>query len=226
MGVQVALALVLLIASSLIVRSFRNLRAIDPGFDSASALTFRLGLPDREYSNERAVLAAHQAILDRLAALPGVTSVAASTRIPLAGIGCGFCSLLRVEGVPPADQGAIPPIVAFRSVSGGYFVTMGTRPLHGRGIEQADVERRELVAVVNEALVKAYFPNQDPIGARVARGTATVNASWLTIVGVVPNLPNASLTEATAASAIPQLYLPMSISGPAARCRTVRQLRR
>jgi putative ABC transport system permease protein len=213
MGAQVALALVLLVASSLMVRSFQKLRAIDPGFAPASALTFRLGLPDREYPNRRAALAAHQAIIDRLAALPGVTSVAASTRIPLADVGCGYCSLMRVEGVP-ADQGAIPPIVAFRAVSGGYFQTMGTRLLRGRGIERADVERRELVAVVNEALVKAYFPNQNPIGARVARGTATVNASWLTIVGVVPNLPNASLTEATVASAIPQLYMPMSISGP------------
>ena len=215
MGAQVALALVLLVASSLMVRSFQKLRAIDPGFAPSAALTFRIGLPDREYPNTRAALTAHQMILDRVAAVPGVTSVSASTRIPLADIGCGYCSLLRVEGVP-GDQGPIPPIVAFRAVSAGYFQTMGTRLLRGRGIEQRDVERRELVAVVNEALVKAYFPNQDPTGARVARGTGTVKADWLTIVGVVPNLPNASLTEATAASAIPQLYLPMSVSGPPA----------
>jgi hypothetical protein len=75
MGTQVALALVLLVASALMVRSFQNLRAIDPGFDPSSALTFRLGLPDREYPDRRAAVAAHQAILDQLAALPGVTRV-------------------------------------------------------------------------------------------------------------------------------------------------------
>jgi len=214
MGAQVALALVLLVASSLLVRSFQKLRAIDPGFDPSSALTFRLGLPDREFPNRRAVVAAHQAILDRLAALPGVTSVSASSRIPLVDLGRGMSSLMRVEG-RPAPQGTIPPIVAFRAVAGGYFETMGTRLLRGRGIERSDVDRRDLVAVVNDALVRAYFPNQDPIGVRVARGTGTVNSSWLMIVGVVPNTPIGSLTEATATSAAPELYMPMSISGPA-----------
>jgi putative ABC transport system permease protein len=214
MGAQVALALVLLVASSLLVRSFQKLRAIDPGFDPSSALTFRLGLPDREFPNRRAVVAAHQAILDRLAALPGVTSVSASSRIPLADLGRGMSSLMRVEG-RPAPQGTIPPIVAFRAVAGGYFETMGTRLLRGRGIERSDVDRRDVVAVVNDALVRAYFPNQDPIGVRVARGTGTVNSSWLMIVGVVPNTPIGSLTEATATSAAPELYMPMSISGPA-----------
>jgi predicted permease len=214
MGAQVALALVLLVASSLLVRSFQKLRAIDPGFDPSSALTFRLGLPDREFPNRRAVVAAHQATLDRLAALPGVTSVSASSRIPLADLGRGMSSLMRVEG-RPAPQGTIPPIVAFRAVAGGYFETMGTRLLRGRGIERSDVDRRDLVAVVNDALVKAYFPTQDPIGARVARGAGTVNSSWLMIVGVVPNIPIGSLTEATATSAAPEVYMPMSISGPA-----------
>jgi predicted permease len=213
MGTQVALALVLLVASALMVRSFQNLRAIDPGFDPSSALTFRLGLPDREYPDRRAAVAAHQAILDQLAALPGVTRVSASTRIPLADLGRGYSSPIRVEGRPPATQGAIPPIVAFRAVAGGYFEAMGTRILRGRGIDRRDVERRDLVAVINESFVSAYFPNQDPIGARVARGTNTVNSDWLTIVGVVPNTPLGALTEATAAGAVPEAYLPMSISG-------------
>src|SRR6185312_14567370 len=71
MGAQVALALVLLVASGLMVRSFQKLRAVDPGFNPASTLTFRIGLPNRSYPSLAAVVAAHQAILDRLAALPG-----------------------------------------------------------------------------------------------------------------------------------------------------------
>ena len=213
MGAQVALALVLLVAASLLVRSFQNLRAIDPGFDPSAALTFRIGLPEREFPSRAAVLTAHQAILDRLGALPGVAGVSASNRIPLADQGRGMSSPMRVEGraEPP---GALPPIVAFRAVAADYFETMKMRLLAGRGIDRSDVDRRELVAVVNEALVEIYFPNQNPIGARVARGTAAVNSSWLTIVGVVPNTPMRSLAEATAASAAPELYMPMSISGP------------
>jgi predicted permease len=213
MGAQVALALVLLVASSLMVRSFQKLRAIEPEFDPSSALTFRVGLPDRDFPNRQAIVAAHQAVLDGLAALPGVTGTSASTRLPLAEMGCGFCSPMRVEGRPTPD-GTIPPPVAFRAIAGHYFETIGTRLLRGRGIDRGDVERRDLVAVVNEALVKTYFPNQDPIGARVARGIGTVNSSWLTIVGIVPNIPNGALTEATTASALPQLYMPMSVSGP------------
>jgi putative ABC transport system permease protein len=86
MGGQVAVGLVLLVASGLIVRSFQKLRAVDPGFDASSALTFSLGLPDRNYPNRATVVVAHQAILDRLATLPGVTGVSASTCLPLAGL--------------------------------------------------------------------------------------------------------------------------------------------
>ena len=68
--------------------------------------------------------------------------------------------------------------------------------------------------MINDALARILFPNEDPIGARIARGTETIKTSWLTVVGVVANTPVTSLTEATAARAAPEVYLPMSISGP------------
>ena len=83
MGGQVALALVLVVSSGLMLRSFQKLRNVDPGFNPASALTFRVGLPDRQYSSRRAAVAAHQAILDSLSTIPGVTAVSASTCLPL-----------------------------------------------------------------------------------------------------------------------------------------------
>lgn len=212
-GAQVALAVVLLVASSLMVRSFQNLRAIDPQFNPSSALTFRIGLSERSFPTRSARLVAHHALLDRLAALPGVTAVTAATRVPLTAAGRELSSTLRVEGRPVAT-GVVPPLVAFRAVAGGYFEAMGTRVLRGRGIERGDTERAEAIAVVNAALARLYFPGQDPIGARVARGGSTVNSSWLTIVGVVANTPNASLAEATDAGSGAELYLPMSISGP------------
>jgi putative ABC transport system permease protein len=207
MAAQVALALVLLVSSGLMVRSFQEVRAIDPAFDARSALTFRIGLPAREYPNQPQVIARQQAILDRLSTLPGVTEAAASTCLPLAEEGNCFASIMRVEGrvTPP---GTIPPIVSFRSVTGGYFETIGTRLIRGRTIARDDVDRKELVAVVNQALVNAYFANEDPIGQRVTLGPPR-NRAWLTIVGVVPNTPVRALAEPTP---MPQLYLPMSVA--------------
>ena len=85
MGGQVALALVLLVSSGLMVRSFQKLRAVDPGFNAAAALTFRIGLPVRDYPTRAAAVTAHHAIIDRLSSLVGVAAVSASTCLPLAG---------------------------------------------------------------------------------------------------------------------------------------------
>jgi putative ABC transport system permease protein len=206
MGAQIALALVLLVASGLMVRSFQKLRAVAPGFDATSALTFTIGLPDRDYPTRGSAVAAHHAILDRLSPLPGVTAVAASTCLPLTG-GCSG-NTVRVEGrtYPP---GTVPPIALFRAVSGGYFEALGIRLRRGRGIDRGDVERSEPVVVVDQTLADRFFPNQDPIGQRVASNRVS-NLTWLTIVGVVSNTPIRTLAEA---DPIPQVFMPMSIAG-------------
>jgi predicted permease len=137
MGGQVALALVLLVASGLMLRSFQNLRAFDPGFDASSALTFRIGLPDRAYPTRAAVVRAHYAILDRLAAIPGVTAASASTGLPLADA-C-FGNTILVQGRDVSD-GTSLPLARLCAVSGGYVEAMGVRLLRGRGIDRDDVE--------------------------------------------------------------------------------------
>jgi putative ABC transport system permease protein len=208
MGAQVALALVLLVASGLLVRSFQALRSIDPAFDASSALSFRIGLPPAAYPRQPGITDAHRAIADRLAALPGVTGVALSTCIPLAEDGNRFTSMMRVQGrvLPP---GTLSPAVGFCAVSGRYFETMGTSVIRGRGINQDDVERRQPVAIVNQALANAYFgAGQDPIGQRVTLGPSR-NMLWLEIVGIVRNTPVRALAEP---SPTPQLYLPMTLS--------------
>ena len=147
MAGQVALALVLLVSSGLMVRSFQKLRALDPGFDARSALTFVIGLPERDYRTREAAVAAHRAMLDRLASLPGVAAASASTCLPLAG-GC-FGNTLRIEGRTYSNV-APPPIASFVAVAGGYFEAMGMRIVRGRGIDKGDVERNEPVVVVSE----------------------------------------------------------------------------
>ena len=213
MGGQVALALTLLIASGLMVRSFQKMRDVDPGFNPDSVLTFRIGLPDRAYPTRAAAVAAHLAILDRLAALPGVVAVSASSGLPL-GSGCmGNTLLVQNRPIPP---GTTPPIARFCAVAGGYFEAMGMRLLGGRRITRDDVERSLPVVVVNEALAKRVFPNQNPLGQYVssnappARAEGAPGPTPLEIVGVVSNTPSRSLAEPDAAS---QLYMPMSIAG-------------
>jgi len=208
MGGQVALALVLVVFSGLMLRSFQKLRAVDPGFDARSALTFSIALPDREYASRRSAVATHRAIVDRLSALPGVTAASASTCLPLST----FCfeHMVVPEGV--VDDGTLWPRALFYAVAGGYFEATGIRLLRGRFLGRGDVERGEPVAVVNTALAEALFPNQDPLGRRFRSSPASSpNATpWLEIVGVVSNTPVASLAERTP---VAQLYMPMSIAG-------------
>ena len=207
MGAQVALALVLLVASGLLVRSFQALRGVDPAFDASSALTLRIGLPAAEYPRQPGITDAHQAILDRLASLPGVTGVAASTCIPLAEDGNRFTSMMRVQGraLPP---GTLSAPVGFCAVSGRHLETMGTSIVRGRGIDRDDVDRRHAVAVVNQALVNAYFRDEDPVGRQVTLSPAR-DTLWLTIVGIARNTPVRSLSEPAPTA---QLFLPMTIA--------------
>jgi predicted permease len=212
MAGQVALALILLVASGLMVRSFQKLRAVDPGFDPTSALTFSIGLPQAEYPSRQAAVDVHRRILDRLSAIPGVTGTASSTCLPLAG-GC-FGNGMRIEGEVPDPTRPPRTWVFFRAVGGNYTDVMGMKLLRGRGIDRGDIERSEPNVVVNQAFADAYFPGQDPVGRRVRSGTPPTSKlpspSWLTIVGVVSSTPSFALSEP---APMPQMNMPMSIAG-------------
>jgi putative ABC transport system permease protein len=210
-GVQVALALVLLVASGLMLRSFQKLRAVDPGFDATSTLTFRIGLPRTDYPDSGRMAVAHRAVVDRLSTLPGVSAVSASTCLPLSEGQLCQAGPLFIEG-HPFPPGAIAPFVAIRAIDGGYFETMRTRVLRGRGIDRSDVDREEPIVVVNQALVNIAFPGQDPIGQRVRLGNPSLardSPEWLTIAGVVVNTPIFGLAEA---NPFPQLFMPIFAS--------------
>jgi putative ABC transport system permease protein len=211
MGGQVALALILLVASGLMVRSFLRLRAVDPGFNPSSALTFNLALPQRKYSTRQTAVDLHRTILDRLSAIPGVTGASASTCLPLAGI-C-FGNSLLIEG-QLRDPGKAVPSAWFRAVGGGYIETMGMRVLRGRGIEQRDIDRREPRIVVNKPFADTFFPGQDPIGKRVRSSTPPTSKlpvpPWMEIIGIVSSTPTFALGEPTPA---PQVFMPMSVAG-------------
>jgi predicted permease len=208
MSGQVALALVLLVSSGLMLRSFQKMRAVDPGFDPTSTLSFSIGLPDRDYKDRAAAVAAHQAVIERLSALPGVTIASAGTCLPLTVGGSCFGNTLRVEGrtYPP---GTVPTAAVMRAVAGGYFDAMGMRLIRGRLLDRGDVDRREPSVVVDQAFADQFFPNQDPINQRVA-SSRPGELTWLTIVGIVGSTSLRTLGEATPT---PQLFMPMSIAG-------------
>jgi predicted permease len=219
MGAQVALALVLVTSAGLMVRSVGNLRAIDPGFNATSALTFVIALPERGYPDRERAVATHQSILGRLEALPGVTAASAATCLPLSGT-C-FGNGVIVEGQvfaeeQDADSSSFQGTVAYRAVAGEFFETMGIALLRGRTIDRGDVDRREPVAVVDEAFADLILPNEDPIGQRVswslppARPGEAPRWTWLEIVGVVPSTPMRALGEP---DRTPQLYMPVSMTG-------------
>ena len=210
MGAQVALALVLLVASGLMVRSFQKLRAVDPGFNPTSTLTFSIGLPQNRYQTREAAVDVHASILERLSALPGVTAASATTCLPLAGPCYG--NGLRVDGEVP-DPKRPRSFVFFRGVGAGYLEAMGMRLLRGRSLERQDVDRREPVIVINKAFADTYFPGKDPIDQRVMSSTLPSTRpapQWLRIVGVVANTPTIALGERMP---WPQMYMPMSIAG-------------
>ena len=210
MGAQVALALILLIASGLMVRTFQKLRAIDPGFDPSSTLTFTIGLPQAKYPSRQMATDAHVRILDRVSAIPGVTGASTATCLPLTGFCWGNGLIVESEIFDPKR---VRPFVAFRAVAGGYTDVMRTPLLRGRSLTRADVDRREPNIVVNKVIADAYFPGQDPIGRRV-RSSFPPNSKlptppWWTIVGVVANTPTIALAEAP----IGLVFQPMSIAG-------------
>ncbi|HEY8470276.1 MAG TPA: ABC transporter permease [Longimicrobiales bacterium] len=189
---QVALALVLLIGSGLLFRTFRELRAVDLGFSERKALTFEIGLPVMRYDSWARAKAFHDALRERLAALPGVESVGAiATCLPLSGNMC-WGEALRVEGRPPAE-GEVPPVTEARAVVGDYFNAIGIR-VRGRGLTPDDGDHGQRVAVISEATAEAYFPGEDPLGKRVSFG-GTGPDDWFTIVGVAENVKSRVATD-------------------------------
>ncbi len=203
MAGQVALALVLLVGSGLMIRSFRALRNQNPGFQTEDALVFRIGLAGPGYADVTRVADTHDRIMQRIAALPGVRSVSGSTCLPLDGL-C-FWDPIAVQG-KPAPSSEIRPMVSMRRVAPGWFETMGIHAIAGRVLERADLEQRSGAVVIDCALADRYFPGEDPVGQRVAPETGGTGMPWFTVVGVVPNLPALSLTEKQPAAS---LYYPL-----------------
>lgn len=187
---QIALSLVLLVGAMLLVRSFRNLMSVDPGFSAHNVLSASLSPPEQRYGDDQRVRAFYDELLARAQRLPGVTSAGLCQIVPFSGGGGGYP--FSVEGYQIGANEPLP-VTWRRSVTPDYFKTMGIGVLQGRAFENSDQEKTPLVAIVDEKLARKFFPNGDPVGKRVRLGGE--KAPWLTVVGVTRSVKNRQLDE-------------------------------
>ncbi|HEX6049797.1 MAG TPA: ABC transporter permease, partial [Gemmatimonadaceae bacterium] len=166
-GAEVALAVVLLAGAGLVVRSFGELMAVDPGFRRDGVVTFRIELPRSTYDTPAKLRAFVNALDPHVRALPGVASHGVVIRPPLStfDFNVGF----SVDGRPEAPAGQRPS-VQVRVATPGYFETMGIRLAAGRTFTERDDERAPQVVVINRAMARRHFSGEDPIGKRVWLG--------------------------------------------------------
>jgi putative ABC transport system permease protein len=184
----VALSLLLRIGASLFVRSFLNLRQATGGFDAAPLMTMRFYLANEQYPTPEAKVQRTEDILRRVEALPGVQAAFASNMIPL-GSGGGFSQIV-VEG-HPFDKGKEPGI-EYIGVSPHMLKTLGLSVVRGRELTDTEAMTRAPYAVVNQAMAKKFWPNDDPVGRRF-RTLNEADGGWFTVVGIAPDYRHGEL---------------------------------
>lgn len=198
--VEVGLALALMIAAGVLCKSMWLLYRVNPGFNSDSLMTFRIQAPTAQYPTATQRVQLFENIVNRLAGLAGVRSVGAVSDLPFSGSrssGSFEVANLTYNG---------PSMVAdHRSVSSDYFRTMGIRLLSGRTFTVADNADRPLVAIVNEALVRKYLPDRNPLDQDLIE-----NEKKYRIVGVIGDLKHDDLT----APDFPEMYMPLGQRDP------------
>ena len=199
---ELAVALVLLTASGLLLRSFEKMRSVDLGFHVDHMLTAAYNLPRQQYGTQAAVDEFDLALRTRLEQLPGVQAVGVTTLLPAANQ--DIRATFTPEGyVPP--KGAGLNLVWASEVMGDYFAAADIRILRGRAFTPADTASAPLVTIVNRTLAERYWPGQDPIGKRLHRGSAEATTlPWLTVVGEISDVKELAADLPT----MNQLYLP------------------
>jgi putative ABC transport system permease protein len=221
---EVALALVLLVGSGLMFRTFIKLRQVDIGANARNVVTMRVPLPDAKYPlpltaqdpREPAGLAFSEQLLTHISTIPGVQAASVSTSLPLGG-GIGYVKFLSIEGqAAPPSLGDVP-VADFGLVSSDYFRTLGVTVREGRPFNNGDKGNTQPVAIINETLAKRFFPNQNPVGRTLWMGppehllpaesqTPENRFTRRTIVGVVSDIKGRSLNQATPL----QVYAPLT----------------
>ena len=192
---EIAVALILLTASGLLLRSFSNMSAVDLGFRPDHVTTALYSLPRKQYSTQAQVDNFNNRLLQQLRQLPGVESAGLTSTLPTTGDGIeAFVAEGYVDPRGP-DQSAASP----SQVIGDYFSAIGTPLIRGRYFTESDDANNQLVIIVNHEFAEHYWPHEDPVGKRMRVGTVKARTPWMTVVGEVAdaklNSPDADASE-------------------------------
>ena len=189
---EVALALVLLVGAGLLIRSFQRVLDVDPGFSPQQTLTFRLALPRAIYPDAAQWERFYHRAIEGIRAVPGVEAAGAISSLPMSGVGGN--GSFAIEDVPIAP-GAAAPHGDPRATTPGYFEAMGIPLLRGRYLTEQDREGAPLAVVVDEEMVRRYFPDVDPVGRRLTFFFDSMpgQPNWREIVGVVRRVKHSNL---------------------------------
>jgi predicted permease len=200
---ELAVALVLLTASGLLLRSFQKMRSVDLGFRTDHTLIAYYGLPHQQYTSQAAVDAFNSGMLRKLEQLPGVQAAGITSLLPEGG-GNSSNSFVPEGYVPHKGEGLN---LAWPSqITGSYLRAFGIPLMRGRDFTEADRADSPLVAIVNRTLAEHYWPGQDPIGRRLKIGIAESQTPWMTVVGEVADIKQTSADALT----LNQMYTPAS----------------
>ncbi|MDH3734442.1 MAG: ABC transporter permease [Gemmatimonadota bacterium] len=198
---QMAMALVLLIGSGLLIRSFQNLRQVDPGFaEPGEVLVFGISIPEAEVPELDAVARQHEAIAQRLEQVMGVQDIGLTTSVPMDGRG-GFDPIWAEDF--PLPEGQMPPLRRFKWIGPGYFETIGVPVLAGRDYTWDDVRNRSELTIVSSAVAVEFWG--DPNAAVGKRIRTVTGDTWREIIGVVGDVRDDGLSQPV----VPTVYWPM-----------------
>jgi putative ABC transport system permease protein len=197
---EIAIALMLLAVSGAFLRSFQNMRSVDPGFRADHVLVGGYQLPLEQYSTYASVDAFDSAVLDRLSAKPGVVAAGMASSLPASG--GGAAAAYTIEGVPAGKWKL--QFASFSIVDGDYFRAMGIPVLEGRGFTANDRTDTPLVVLVNQTMAKHCWPGQSPVGKRIHTGNPKKGLPWAMVVGVVGDTKPGALDEPN----VDQWYIP------------------
>ena len=200
---QVSLSLLLLAGAGLLIKSFFNLRATNPGFDPQRLMTLQITLPRVRYPELDRQIRTHDAIMEKISAIPGVESAGAVNPLPLNGNMTNLSFM--VSGAAPLPRGNHPG-ASYLIVKPDYFQAMRIPLLQGRAFTRTDTKDSPLVVMINEAFVRKHFPDRNPIGQQVMIDRGPDKAPPCEVVGVVGNSRHDSL----AAPPGPEMYVPFS----------------
>ena len=189
---EIAMAMVLLLASGFLVRSLEKLEQIKTGFDPSAVMSAELSLPATAYKNDEQQVAFYGALEERLRQIPGVRHAALTNALPFTNMGGTASFLIKGQTLAPDDPG---PHGNERQVSSDYFAALGIPLLRGRVFTAQDRLGTEPVAVIDDTLARRYWPGVDPIGQHISFSFAP--PQWLTIVGIVGHAKASSLASDT-----------------------------